>query len=226
MSAYRLLQISDSAFPRGAFAHSCGLETYVAEGAIAKASELEEFIASVLRHGAATLDGVYLREAYLAKEVDDLPRVMALDAAYDAARPVKSLRDASRSVGRQFLRTARGFIEDPFLDELEEEARRERTSGHYPVALGCVAESLSLACEEGLESLCYGVVSGLVSAAVRLVPLGQTEGQRVISNLEDTVREAVETAMALSLEDAHSWGPGHEIRAMTHRRLHTRLFVS
>ena len=151
---------------------------------------------------------------------------MALDAAYDAARPVKSLRDASRSVGRQFLRTARGFIDDPFLDELEEEARLERTSGHYPVALGCVAESLSLACEEGLESLCYGAVSGLVSAAVRLVPLGQTEGQRVISNLEGAVREAVETAMALSLEDAHSWGPGHEIRAMTHRRLHTRLFVS
>jgi len=226
MSAYRLLQISDSAFPRGAFAHSCGLETYVAEGAIAKASELEEFIASVLRHGAATLDGVYLREAYLAKKVDDLPRVMALDAAYDAARPVKSLRDASRSVGRQFLRTARGFIEDSFLDELEEEARREQTSSHYPVALGCVAESLGLAPEEGLESLCYGAVSGLVSAAVRLVPLGQTEGQRVISNLEGAVREAVETAEALSLEDAHSWGPGHEIRAMTHRRLHMRLFVS
>lgn len=226
MSAYRLLQISDSAFPRGAFAHSYGLETYVAEGAIAKASELEEFIASVLRHGAATLDGVYLREAYLAKKVDDLPRVMALDADYDAARPVKSLRDASRSVGRQFLRTARGFIDDTFLDELEEEARRERISGHYPVALGCVAESLSLACEEGLESLCYGVVSGLVSAAVRLVPLGQTEGQRVISNLEGAVQEAVGMATALSLDDAHSWGPGHEIRAMTHRRLHTRLFVS
>lgn len=226
MSAYRLLQISDSAFPRGAFAHSYGLETYVAEGRVASAAELEEFIASVLRHGAATLDGVYLREAFLAKQVDDLPRVMALDDAYDAARPVKSLRDASRSVGRQFLRTARGFIEDSFLEELEEEVKQERTSGHYPVALGCVAESLSLACEEGLESLGYGVVSDLVSAAVRLVPLGQTEGQRVISNLEGAVREAVETAAALSLEDAHSWGPGHEIRAMTHRRLHTRLFVS
>ncbi len=226
MSAYRLLQISDSAFPRGAFAHSYGLETYVAEGAIASAGELEEFIASVLRHGVATLDGVYLREAFLAKGEDDLPKILALDAAYDAARPVKSLRDASRSVGRQFLRTARGFIEDSFLDELEEEARVERTPGHYPISLGCVAESLGLACEEGLESLCYGVVSGLVSAAVRLVPLGQTEGQRVISNLEDAVREAAGTAAALSLEDAHSWGPGHEIRAMTHRRLHTRLFVS
>ncbi len=226
MNIYRLLQISDSAFPRGAFAHSYGLETYVTEGRIASAGELEEFIASVLHHSVATLDGVYLREAFLAKGEDDLPKVLTLDAAYDAARLVKSLRDASRSVGRQFLRSARGFIEDPFLDELEEEARLERTSGHYPIVLGCVAESLGLGCEEMLESLCYGVVSGLVSAAVRLVPLGQTEGQRVISNAEDMVREAVKTATALSLEDAHSWGPGHEIRAMTHRRLHTRLFVS
>ena len=226
MSAYRLLQISDSAFPRGAFAHSYGLETYVAEGAIASAGELEEFTASVLRHGVATLDGVYLREAFLAKGEGDLPKVLALDTAYDAARPVKPLRDASRSVGRQFLRTARGFINDPFLDELEDAARSDRTSGHYPITLGCVAESLGLTCEEALESLCYGAVSGLVSAAVRLVPLGQTEGQRIISNLEGAVREAVETATALSLEDAHSWGPGHEIRAMTHRRLHTRLFVS
>lgn len=226
MSAYRLLQISDSAFPRGAFAHSYGLETYVAEERIASSTELEEFIASVLRHGVATLDGVYLREAFLAKQEGALSRVVALDAAYDAARPVKSLRDASRSVGRQFLRTARGFIDDPFLDELEDAARSERTYGHYPITLSCVAESLDLACAEALESLCYGVVSGLVSAAVRLVPLGQTEGQRVISNLEGAVREAVETATTLSLDDAHSWGPGHEIRAMTHRRLHTRLFVS
>ena len=226
MSTYRLLQISDSAFPRGAFAHSYGLETYVAEGRIASAGELEEFIASVLRHGVATLDGVYLRAAFLAKGEDDLPKVLTLDAAYDAARPVKSLRDASRSVGRQFLRTARGFIKDTLLGELEEEARLERASGHYPITLGCVAEALGLRFQEGLESLCYGAVSSLVSVAVRLVPLGQTEGQRVISNLEGAVREAVETATALSLEDAHSWGPGHEIRAMTHRRLHTRLFVS
>ena len=226
MGNYRLLQISDSAFPRGAFAHSHGLETYVAEGRIVSAAALEEFIASVLRHGVATLDGVYLREAFLAKKEKNLPRVVVLDTLYDAARPVRSLRDASRSVGRQFLRTARGFVADPFLDELEERARAEGTFGHYPIALGCAGAALGLGCAEVIESLCYGVVSGLVSAAVRLVPLGQTEGQRVISNLECAVRQAVETAMALPLEEAHSWGPGHEIRAMTHRKLHTRLFVS
>ena len=226
MSVYRLLQISDSAFPRGAFAHSHGLEAYVQEGRVASAEALEEFISSVLRHGAATLDGVYLREAFLSKEESDLDRVIALDRAYDAARPVKSLREASRSVGRQFLRTARGFIDDPFLDDLEAGARTDRVCAQYPLALGCVASSLGIGCAGALESFCYGVASGLVSAAVRLVPLGQTEGQRVLSNLEGEVRGATARALALPMEDAHSLGPGHEIRAMAHQRLHTRLFVS
>ena len=98
MSAYRLLQISDSAFPRGAFAHSYGLETYVAEGAITSAGELEEFIASLLRHGVATLDGVYLREAFQAKAGDDLPKILALDAAYGrrAAREIAARREPER----------------------------------------------------------------------------------------------------------------------------------
>lgn len=226
MSVYRLLQISDSAFPRGAFAHSWGLEAYAQEGRVASAEALEELIASVLRHGAAALDGVYLREAFLAREEGDPDRLAALDGAYDAAMPVKPLREASRSVGRQFLRTARGFIDDPFLGDLEARARMERIRTHYPLAFGCVAGSLGVACAEALESFCYGVVSGLVSAAVRLVPIGQTEGQRVVSNLEGEARGAAARAMELPLEDAHSLGPGREIRAMAHRRLHTRLFVS
>ena len=130
MSVYRLLQISDSAFPRGAFAHSCGLETYVQQERVVSAGALEEFIASVLRHGVATLDGVYLREAFAAKREGALDRVVGLDRAYAAARPVRSLREGSRSVGRQFLFTARGFVDDPFLEGLEGAARVGRGSAH------------------------------------------------------------------------------------------------
>lgn len=226
MSVYRLLQISDSAFPRGAFAHSCGLETYVQEGRIVSAGALEEFIASVLRHGVATLDGVYLREAFAAKREGALDRVVGLDRAYAAARPVRPLREASGSVGRQFLFTARGFVDDPFLEGLEDAARRGRAAAHYPLALGCVAGALGIACADALAALCYGVVADFVSAAVRLIPLGQTQGQRVISNLEGEARAAVERALEVPLGGAHALSPGHEIRAMAHRRLYTRLFVS
>jgi urease accessory protein len=225
-STFRLLQISDSAFPRGAFAHSLGLETYVQEEIISDADSLAEFIENVLSASVASLDGVYLREAWNFSERENLAELMALDSSFSAARPVASLRDASKSVGRQFLRTAVGYVESDFLCRYESEVRAGGSPGHYALAFGVAVQTLGLSCEQALESYCYGVVSGLVGAAVRLVPLGQTDGQRVMAGLESVVARTVEKAMKRPLEEACSFGPGHEIRAMAHQRLYTRLFVS
>ena len=104
--------------------------------------------------------------------------------------------------------------------------RAGRSPGHYPLALGVAAHALGIGVRQALESLCYGVVSGLVSAAVRLVPLGQTDGQRVVAETEEAAATAVEVALARPVEEAYSTGPGHEIRAIAHKRLHTRLFVT
>jgi urease accessory protein len=225
-SVYRLLQISDSAFPRGAFAHSLGLESYVHEGAVTDADSLAEFIENVLLESAAPLDGVYLREAWRFAEKEDLEGLMALDRDFSAARPVAPLRNASQSVGRQFLRTAVGYIEDDFLRRYESDVRAGASPGNYTLALGAVSRALGLSAEEGAVSLFYGTASGLVSAAVRLIPLGQTDGQRVMASLEGVVSRAAGEAMRRPIEEACAFGPGHEIRAMSHRRLHTRLFVS
>ncbi|MBT3351859.1 MAG: urease accessory protein UreF [Nitrospinaceae bacterium] len=223
---FRLLQISDSAFPRGAFAHSLGLETFVQEEKISNADSLAEFIGNVLSASVATLDGVYLREAWNFSKNKDLEGLMAIDSSFSAARPVASLRDASKSVGRQFLRTAIGYMESEFVCRYEDEVRAGNSPGHYALAFGVATSALGFSCEQALESYCYGVVSGLVGAAVRLVPLGQTDGQRVTASLEDVVAGTVEEALVRPLEAACSLGPGHEIRAMAHQRLYTRLFVS
>ncbi len=225
-SIYRLLQISDSAFPRGSFAHSYGLETYVQEGTVTDAASLAELVESVLLNSKGPLEGVYLREAWKSANSNDMEGLMGLDRSLSAAMPVKSLRDASTSVGRQFLRTAVGYIEDDFLHRYEDRVRTRESSGHYALSLGAASHALGLAPAQGLESLCYGTVSGLISAAVRLIPLGQTDGQRVMASMEGAVSAAVEEAMNRPLEEAWSFGPGHEIRAMSHRRLYTRLFVS
>lgn len=224
--AYRLLQISDSAFPKGSFAHSLGLETYVAEGLVEDGKSLQEFAESVLLNSAGPLEGVYLREAYRCADADDFERLLRLDRRLSAAKPVASLRKASRTVGRQFLRTTTGYVEHDFLARYERRVRQGSSPGHHAVALGVAGCALELGLRRTLESFFYGAASGLASAAIRLAPLGQTEGQRVVAACEETARQATETALALPLEDAYSVGPGHELRAMTHLRLHTRLFVS
>lgn len=233
---WRFLQISDSAFPRGSFAHSLGLESYVAEGAVTDADSLREFIENVLLESTGPLDGPYLREAHSCaagsdgagscEQSEGMDRLQALDRAFSAAKPVAPLREASRTVGRQFLRTMAGCADDAFLLRYEGIVRAGRSPGHYPLALGVAARALGIGVRQALESLCYGVVSGFVSAAVRLVPLGQTDGQRVMAETEEAAAAAVEVALALPLEEAYSTGPGHEIRAMAHKRLHTRLFVT
>lgn len=251
VSTWRLFQISDSAFPRGSFAHSLGLESYVAEGAVTDADSLREFIENVLLESTGPLDGPYLREAHSCTAGSDgvdsdgvdsdgassngassceqgegMDRLQALDRAFSAAKPVAPLREASRTVGRQFLRTMAGCADDAFLLRYEGIVRAGGSPGHYPLALGVAARALGIGVRQALESLCYGVVSGFVSAAVRLVPLGQTDGQRVMAETEEAAAAAVEVALALPLEEAYSTGPGHEIRAMAHKRLHTRLFVT
>ncbi len=225
-SVYRLLQISDSAFPKGSFAHSYGLEAYVQEGTVTDAVSLAELIENILLNSTAPLEGVYLREAWKLADSNDMDGLIGLARSLSAAMPVKSLRDASTSVGRQFLRTAVGYIGDDFLHRYENRVHTRKSPGHYALALGAVSHALGLAPAQGIESLCYGTVSGLVSAAVRLIPLGQTDGQRVMASLEGAVAAAVEETMNRPLEEAWSFGPGHEIRAMAHRRLYTRLFVS
>lgn len=225
-SLYRLLQISDSAFPRGAFAHSYGLETYVQEGTVTDAASLAEFVESVLLNNAGPLEGVYLREAWECSKNADWNRLKELECALSAAKPVASLREASQSVGRQFLRTAAAYIEDDFLRRYEREAREGHIAGHHAPAFGVITRALRISPSAALESYFYGTVSGLVSAAVRLIPLGQTDGQRVMASMEGIVAEAVREAMTRPLEEAWSFGPGHEIRAMSHSRLYTRLFVS
>lgn len=225
-SIFRLLQISDSAFPRGAFAHSFGLETFVQEGAVDGAEPLREWLENLLLHGVGPLEGVYLREAHRLAAEGDLAGLVGLDGALSAAKPVASLRRASRVVGGQFLRTALGFSGDAFLHDYGSAVRTERSPGHHAVAFGAVARALGIPLEGALAAYCFGAVSGLVSAAVRLIPLGQTDGQRVVAALEEPCGAAAAEAMRRPLEDAYSLGPGHEIRAMGHRRLYTRLFVS
>ena len=190
------------------------------------ARSLREFAENVLLHSTGPLDGPYLREAHSCAQHEEMDRLRALDRAFSAAKPVASLRQASSTVGRQFLRTMAGCADNAFLLRYEGIVRAGRSPGHYPLALGVAAHALGIGVRQALESLCYGVVSGLVSAAVRLVPLGQTDGQRVVAGTEEAAATAVEVALARPVEEAYSTGPGHEIRAIAHKRLHTRLFVT
>jgi urease accessory protein len=222
----RLLQLTDSAFPTGAFAHSFGLETYVARGLVHSATGLEGFISNTLLNALAPSDGVACVAVYRAADGwEDVVR--ELDQRLTAMKTVSEFRQASRALGLRFLRTATELLTLPrgasYLGAIEAKS----LDGHLSLAYGLVCRDLEWPLAPALAAWFRQSCAALISVGVRLIPLGQTEGQALLARLGTPILDAVELALARDTHDLASFAPGQELAGMIHRDvLTTRLYIS
>jgi urease accessory protein len=222
----RLLQLTDSAFPTGAFAHSFGLETCVARGGVDTAATLEAFIANTLLHAVAPSDGIACIAAARA-ESDWESMVQRLDRRLTAMKTVTEFRAASRTLGTRFLRTATQLFSLPRASSYLAAIDAKHLHGHMSLAYGLVCHDLELPLQHALTAWFRHYCASLVSVGVRLIPLGQTEGQALLARLGTTMLEAVERTLGQDIEDMTSFAPGQELAGIMHRDvLTTRLYVS
>jgi urease accessory protein len=225
-SLLRLLQLTDSAFPTGAFAHSFGLETYIARGIVRTAAALEEFIANTLLHAVAPSDGVACVAVYSAEATwEDMVR--QLDQRLTAMKTVSEFRAASRALGTRFLRTVTELYPVPRAMHYLAAINAKTLDGHLSLAYGLVCRDLELPLQPALAAWFRHYAASLVSVGVRLMPLGQTEGQVLLTRLGTMILDAVELALGRDIEAMASFAPGQELAGMTHRDvLATRLYIS
>jgi urease accessory protein len=221
-----LLQLTDSAFPTGAFAHSFGLETYVARGLVRSASTLEAFVTNTLIHALAPSDGVACVAVYGAEDTW-LDITHELDQRLTAMKTVSELRQASRLLGARYLRTVTQLFSLPraasYLDAIE----AKTLHGHLSLAYGSVCHDLALPLQPALLAWFRQYCAALVSAGVRLIPLGQTAGQVLLAHLGAPILDAVELALQREVGDLASFVPGQDLAGMMHRDvLTTRLYIS
>lgn len=222
----RLLQLTDSAFPVGAFAHSFGLETYVARGTIDDVATLEVFIANTLRYAVAPSDGVACVAA-LRAGADWKNVVQRLDQRLTAMQIVSELREASRALGMRFLRTAIEIFSLPRASSYLAAIEAKRLHGHMSLAYGLVCHDLELPMEHALAAWFRQYCASLVSVGVRLLPLGQTQGQDLLARLGTTILKAVEHTLGQGIDEMTSFAPGRELAGIIHRDLlTTRLYIS
>lgn len=221
-----LLQFSDGLFPAGAYAHSFGLEWYVQASRVNSAAALEALVRSCLIGSTAPMDAVALCCAHRAARVGDLDTCLRLDATLDAMKPAEELRGASRQMGRQTLRVASSLIDNATLLRYAGMVQEERTSGNHAVALGLVAAALDWETCETIAAYLYCFCAALVNAALRLFPLGQLAGQRVLWNLQPLFGRLAGEMLQKKEEDIRGFAPAMEIAAMRHARLEARLFRS
>lgn len=221
-----LLQLCDTALPIGAFSFSNGLETYTQRGLITDAAALQEWLATLLRHAGQGGHLLPVALAYRATTTADWPQLERLDQLLTAMKHVRELRDASGKMGLGLLRLARQVWPGPALEHLAALRQQGRLAGHHAVVLGVLGHALGITERTTVEAAGYQWLSGMIGAALRLLPLGQTAGQRILSALLLQLPAIADDIDHQGWDDLGSAAPEFDIRAMQHETLHSRLFQS
>lgn len=221
-----LLQISDSFFPTGAFTQSYGLETYVQEGLVTSKESLAKFLVTYLLESVATADGLAVLLAHRAAAISNWPALQELDQILATQKLARESRAASAKTGSRMLRAVLQLFPHPGLKELSRLISEGKAAGHHAVVFGLAAQAIGLGEKEAALAFVYTAAAGMVNNAVRLIPLGQQDGQWVLTSLQQVMQEAVEKSLSLDIEDLGSAVPALEIRSMQHERLYSRLFMS
>jgi urease accessory protein len=220
---YRLMTWLSPAYPLGAFSYSHGLEYAVEIGLVTDRDSLQEWVATAIGAGAGRSDAALLAAAWRAARADDraaLDEVVALAAAW---RGTAETALESRAQGAAFLATTRAAWPHPLLDQL---ALRHRGELALPIAVGVAAAAQDVPLPAVLTAYLHGFAGNLVSAGVRLIPLGQSDGQLAIAALEGVVAVTASAVLATPLEDIGTSAPLLDWCSMRHETQYTRLFRS
>ena len=222
---YRLMSWLSPGFPVGAFSYSHGIEYAVEAGLVRDEESLHDWIDAGLAHEFGPVNGAMLRAAYEAARRSD--RTALAEALEDARALVPTLEFEleHRAQGQAFIMAFRAAWHD---DEANGDLARILDTDWvpYPCAVGIAAGYCAIALEQTLVAFFHSVASNLVSAGLRLVPLGQTSGQRIIASLQPAVIAAARAVLRCDPADVGAAAPVIEWTSIAHETQYTRLFRS
>jgi urease accessory protein len=209
-------------FPVGSFAYSHGLEWAVEAGDVRDATSLEAWLDDLLHHGGPWSDAVLLAQTHRAMTAGDDAKLAAVAAVAAALAPSRERRLETLAQGAAFLTAVRGAWPSPAL----ERAKPFENEIAFPIAVGIAAAGHGLALVATLEAYLVALATNLVSAAVRLIPLGQTDGTRAVAKLVPAAKQVAVRAAAASIDDIGGAALRSDLAAMRHETQYTRLFRS
>ncbi|MCC8980280.1 urease accessory protein UreF [Bradyrhizobium acaciae] len=218
---YRLMTWLSPSFPVGAFAYSSGIEWAVEAGDITDAASLRGWLAAMLTDGSGFCDAVFLAQSFrAASDPAGLKEITELAAAFVPSRE-RQLETTTQ--GRAFIEIARAAWNSPGLDAMVAACDGPIV---YPVAVGIVSAAHGIRLAPSLHAFLHAVLSNWISAGARLIPLGQTDSQRVLADLEPVVAATAGRANAASLDQLGSATFRADLASLRHETQYTRLFRS
>ncbi len=220
---YRLMTWLSPSFPVGAFSYSSGIEWAVEAGDIGDAASLRDWLVSILADGSGFCDGIFLAHAHrAASSLDDgaLHDIAELASAFVPSRE-RYLETSAQ--GRAFIEIISAAWKCDGLDQLVSHCDGAIV---YPVAVGLVSAAHAIPLAPTMHAFLHALTSNWISAGARLVPLGQTDSQRVLALLEPVVVSTGKRALEASLDDLGSSTFRADLASLRHETQYTRLFRS
>jgi urease accessory protein len=220
---YRLMTWLSPAFPVGGFSYSSGIEWAVEAGDITDIATLTDWLDAMLGDGSGFCDAIFLVHAYRAAEAGAHASLRDIAELAAAFVPSRERQLETTSQGRAFIDISRAAWDADGLDGMVAACN---TPLVYPVAVGVVAAMHGVPLVPTLHAFLHALVSNWISAASRLIPLGQTDSQRVLVRLEAAVAATANRALSATLDDLGSATFRADLASLRHETQYTRLFRS
>ena len=220
---YRLMTWLSPAFPVGAYSYSSGIEWAVEAGDITDAAALRDWLAAMLADGSGFCDGVFLAQTHRAASSRDDAALSGIAELAAAFVPSRERQLETSTQGRAFIDIARAAWTCDGLEGLVSACGGVIV---YPVAVGLVGAAHKIPLPPAMHALLHALVSNWISAGARLVPLGQTDSQRILASLEPVVVATARRALQASLDELGSATFRADLASLHHETQYTRLFRS
>lgn len=216
MNLARLLQLASPALPVGAYSYSGGLEAAIEAGAVSDAASAERWIGDVLEHSVACMEAPVLFRLCAAWRTGDWMAIEHWNSLFLASRETAELRAETVQMGYSLARLAGELgLGEIALEEIA-----------YPTAFSFAAEHWKIDPQTAVEGYLWAWLENQVMAAVKSIPLGQTDAQRTLLSLGSRIRDVAERAASHGDEDLCNFTPGLAILSARHETQYSRLFRS
>ncbi len=221
-----LLQLSDPTLPIGGFSHSAGLETYVQQGIVNDAASAKAFVTEMLTQNLQYTDAALMSLSYDAAIANDIEQILVLDTECNAVKLPKEMRQASQKLGTRLLKIFQEYCDDNLLNQYKQAIDNKETHGHYCIAFGIIAAIQNIEKKEALTGFYYNAAMGMITNSVKLIPLGQQDGQKLLFVIKPLIGELAEKSMHPDRALIGLCCTGFDIRCMQHEDLYSRLYMS
>ncbi|MEO0374709.1 MAG: urease accessory protein UreF [Cyanobacteria bacterium P01_A01_bin.17] len=225
-SLLRLLQLASPALPVGAYSYSEGLEFLVEARTIATSKDLERWLTQELSYGSIRLEAAIMVRSFQATMNSDWDQLRYWNNWLTAARETEELRSQSLQMGRSLLRLFVD-IEQGHAGRLFESLKHlRRDNPNFAVVFGLAAAHWQIEAASALTGYLQSWATNLISAGIKLIPIGQTVGQVMLFQLQPTLEQAAQNILNLEDDDLKSCGWGLALASMAHETQYSRLFRS